>query len=247
MSKALALVLLALGGAFALGALAARPSGRAAELAGPTPRTAKAHIEPPRSTEPAGLTEASRRGDEPTARSAAPIADSAPEAPAPSPAPPPSLVDGEELRAHYDNGNPEFEGWQILDGEGRWQRHGAWLAWHENGQLHEDGSYADGEEAGLWRWYYDNGAKMAEGNFLAGERVGKWLYWHDNGHQMTECHYVDGKAHGLWTHFHENGARSAQGEFRSGSLHGSWTVWREDGTLNLEGTGTYERGDRVGD
>ena len=168
-------------------------------------------------------------------------------APQPTPERPSQVVVGPVTRGYFAGGELQFEGGQVLGERDVWLREGAWEAWHENGQLHEEGAYHLDEETGLWRWWYENGQQMAEGRFIDGEREGLWHYWHDNGNKMTECSYEAGSAHGLWRQYHENGVQSALGEFVRGELQGAWTVWHEDGTLNLDGTGTYDSGDRTGD
>jgi hypothetical protein len=151
------------------------------------------------------------------------------------------------LRAWYSNGQLEYESGRTLAPNQVWLREGPWRAWHANGQLHEQGAYHLGEETGYWEWWYENGNRMAVGQFAAGEREGFWRYWHEDGALMTECSYRAGKAHGEWTQFHPNGFKSAQGRFADGELVGEWTVWREDGTLNLDGTGVYASGKKVGE
>ncbi len=168
----------------------------------------------------------------------------------PAPEPPAAKLpfdDGSLLRAYYDDGQLEYLGHQIEAPDGRWLREGPWEAYHPNGALHELGAYENDAEVGEWRWFHENGAKMAVGRFDAGKRVGAWTYWFEDGKLQAEASYANGKAHGPWTTYHENGVKGGQGEFKEGELSGPWTVWYPDGTINLESTGTYENGVKVGD
>ena len=162
--------------------------------------------------------------------------------------PPPlagELVDDEVLEAWYANGQAEFRGHQTLGPDGFWVREGLWEAWHENGQPHELGSYANDEEVGMWQWWHDNGTRMATGEFDDGQRTGSWSYWYENGNLQMAATYANGKANGSWTSYHENGSIAAQGAFLDGELSGPWTVWTEDGEIDPDGTGTYVDGEKV--
>jgi hypothetical protein len=247
MGRAIAVLLVALGlGLAGLFAWLGRGDARGS-------RTARVETSPALARAPAGSAEL--RGVAAPSDPRVALPSTLPRAPAEStalerptvPAAPSRVDDGFTTRALYPDGSPEYEGGQTLDAQGRWVREGPWRAWHANGQLHELGAYHQGEETGYWKWWYENGVQMAEGNFVDGGRDGFWRYWHENGALMTECTYRGGKAHGLWHQYHPDGFKTAQGRFENGDLVGAWTVWNADGTLNLEGTGTYASGAKVGE
>jgi hypothetical protein len=156
-------------------------------------------------------------------------------------------VEGPVVESWYEDGGPEFAGRQVLDAAGRWQLDGPWQAWHENGQPHERGAYANGAEDGPWEWWYDNGRPMAAGTWIEGRRVGRWSFWQERGALGATGHYVDGQGDGPWTLYHENGRPWISGALAAGVPDGLWQVWNEDGTLDLELTGTWSGGERVHD
>ena len=54
-------------------------------------------------------------------------------------------------------------------------RHGPWVEYHENGQLHYKGNYINGERDGAWVWYVDNGLLLLKGNYIDGKKEGPWV------------------------------------------------------------------------
>jgi len=51
---------------------------------------------------------------------------------------------------------------------------------------------------------------------------------------------------GVWTYWHPNGAKRAQGAYADSKLAGEWRFWKPDGSADLERSGVYRAGDRVG-
>ncbi|MFT4540352.1 MAG: antitoxin component YwqK of YwqJK toxin-antitoxin module [Planctomycetota bacterium] len=145
-------------------------------------------------------------------------------------------LDGQEVEEFYDNGQRWYEAKQELQ-DGKWVRHGAWNAYWDNGQIHEDGAYANGVEQGVWKWLHSDSTPMAHGRFLEGRREGPWVFFHESGHVMMEGSYMKGEGSGLWTSYHENGSRRAEGRYDAGGAVGHWNVWNEDGSLNEEMSG----------
>lgn len=135
----------------------------------------------------------------------------------PNPPPPdPKWTQSPELAEHYGNGQLHFRVSQIRNETGKWVREGAWEAWHENGELHEQGAYLNGREQGKWTWWYDTGVRMAQGKFVDGKRTGPWTFWHGNGNLMMEGQYRDGDGEGRWIHYDESGAQKARVDFVGG-------------------------------
>lgn len=91
--------------------------------------------------------------------------------------------------------------------EGEPVRHGAWTAWHANGQ------------------------EQVEGHFENGRPVGEFTWYHPNGQQSVEGSYQNGERHGVWTWWHENGLKAATGDFNEGKPAGKWTWWNNDGKV----------------
>lgn len=154
--------------------------------------------------------------------------------------------DGARIAERYASGQLIYEGEQVLDGDGRWVRHGPWSAYYEDGSPWERGAYADGVEDGRWDWWYENGQPMSAGAFRDGVRVGPWSWWYPDGRlMMTGTHDENGVGCGRWTYWHANGIQAAEGRMVDGELGGRWLVWGEDGVLDARASGLYEAGERI--
>jgi antitoxin component YwqK of YwqJK toxin-antitoxin module len=71
-------------------------------------------------------------------------------------------------------------------------------------------------------------------------------YWSD-GTKKSSIVYVDGIKAGPARHWHASGVLEAEGSYADGFKSGIWNFWNEDGAPDLERSGLYERGRRVGD
>ena len=84
------------------------------------------------------------------------------------------------------------------------KRDGAWVGYHETGQLGYKGNYKDAERDGDWVQYDENGQLWWKGNFKTGKEEGAWVYYH-NGQLATEGNYKNGKKKGFWISYNTNG------------------------------------------
>jgi antitoxin component YwqK of YwqJK toxin-antitoxin module len=100
--------------------------------------------------------------------------------------------------------------------EGQPDRHGAWTAWHPNGQPQVEGRFKVGKPEGEFTWYYSNGQKSAEGSYRNGERHGVWNWWHDNGLKSSSGEFIDGKPAGHWTWWNPDGKVAQKADFADG-------------------------------
>jgi antitoxin component YwqK of YwqJK toxin-antitoxin module len=100
--------------------------------------------------------------------------------------------------------------------EGESDRHGAWTAWHPNGQVQVEGHFQYGEPEGEFTWYYPNGQKSVEGSYRQGERHGAWTWWHDNGLKSSLGDFIDGKPAGKWTWWNVEGKVAQKADFADG-------------------------------
>jgi len=101
--------------------------------------------------------------------------------------------------------------------EGKDQRHGAYTAWHKNGQKSEEGHYLNDLPVGKFTWWFANGQLSIEGQFDSGDRDGAWTWWHENGQKAVSGEFVKGVEIGKWTWWKEDGkvansARITQGQ-----------------------------------
>jgi antitoxin component YwqK of YwqJK toxin-antitoxin module len=100
--------------------------------------------------------------------------------------------------------------------EGQPDRHGAWTAWHPNGQPQVEGRFKVGKPEGEFTWYYSNGQKSAEGSYRSGERHGVWNWWHDNGLKSSSGEFIEGKPAGHWTWWNADGKVAQKADFADG-------------------------------
>ena len=89
--------------------------------------------------------------------------------------------------------------------QGSAKQHGAWVAWHENGQKMEQGTYDFGVRVGKFVSWHANGQKASEGVYLRGKQHGRWIWWHANGQQQTDGHYTNARRTGDWAWWNEAG------------------------------------------
>ena len=61
------------------------------------------------------------------------------------------------------------------------KRYGAWVIYHDNGQLWAKGTYKNDKRDGPWVFYYKNGQLESKGTFKDGERDGPWVFYRENG------------------------------------------------------------------
>lgn len=88
---------------------------------------------------------------------------------------------------YYPNHNKKIEG-EFKNGE----RHGKWLAWHENGQLQSEGFFKNGKNTGIRKVYYENGNKYYEGKYKNDKPVGEWIFYHSNGSISKKTNFGKG-------------------------------------------------------
>jgi len=162
------------------------------------------------------------------------------------------------------------DGKKKLDGNYRkGLMNGKWTYYHENGQIHGQGRFIDGDGGnisqltkaplngrnGVWNFYYESGEKFGKAAYKNGVNVGLLTMWYKNGQKQTEATMKDGKPDGLTTGWYENGQKSGEGTYKDGKPDGSFTDWYENGQKKQEGnlkdgesdglwTGWYENGQK---
>jgi antitoxin component YwqK of YwqJK toxin-antitoxin module len=105
-------------------------------------------------------------------------------------------------------------------------RHGAYIAWHPNGQKSLEGQFENGEPTGEFRWWYANGQPQTKGFYDQGQSIGEWVWWHPNGMKMIEGNYDLGKQVGQWSQWDTSGSLTMRDDASS------FPVVKQD--LNLE-------------
>ena len=80
------------------------------------------------------------------------------------------------------------------------KRDGAWVKYHDNGQLNNQGSYKNGEKGGDWVWYHDNGQLEVKGSYKNGKEEGDWVWYNDNGQLEEKGSWRNGEPEGEWVY-----------------------------------------------
>lgn len=156
----------------------------------------------------------------------------------------PNIAEGTSRPARMDGraGVVRMEGTEVfLDGE--WRKHGAFTFRNENGDVTDEGRYANGLETGPWRQVYADGS-VGRGSFFEGERVGPWDTFHPNGKAQDSGEYVAGMREGPWTSRRADGTLLREAVYEDGVLNGLVTWYLEDGrTVDATRSGVYEDGE----
>ena len=170
-----------------------------------------------------------------------------------------------EWKTWFESG--QLESLQTFDGG---VRDGPVQCWYEDGRPRLDGSYLQGQQDGAWTSWYPNGAIERQREFLAGQPHGRWFWYYESGQLRRSANYVLGRLQGetllqapdgmrlrkgvieadgteRWTQWSPRGVKLREVVLREGSLDGPCSFWTEDGELDLERTGIYCHGKRLGD
>ena len=172
--------------------------------------------------------------------------------------------EGEVEETTYPNGELR-ERSEILRGpDGTAIRHGAYTAWHENGEVSIEGTYENGIRSGRWIHRHPNGKRSAFGRYAKDLRTAKWKLFHENGEKRGEGSYSGGRMSGPWTFWTKegepdpvatgvygyerigpaSGPARCEGPTKNGRLHGRWTFWWAEDQVQFEGE--YVDGEREG-
>jgi antitoxin component YwqK of YwqJK toxin-antitoxin module len=86
----------------------------------------------------------------------------------------------------------------VFEARGQDEKHGPFLAWHENGQTARQGEFRYDLPVGKFQYWYANGQKQMDGSYVDGRPDGPWIWWHENGLKSIAGAYTDGAPSGLW-------------------------------------------------
>jgi antitoxin component YwqK of YwqJK toxin-antitoxin module/tetratricopeptide (TPR) repeat protein len=98
------------------------------------------------------------------------------------------------------------------------KRNGPYKAYHENGNLSQQGINRNGKQDSLWTYYFENGKVSKTIEFRNGEINGFIKAYYDNGNMEYEALYKDDEKHGTSKFYGPNGEFAAQMEYESGVL-----------------------------
>ena len=69
----------------------------------------------------------------------------------------------------------------------------------------EQGSFKNGKRDGAWVTYHENGQLQSKGNYKNGKWDGAWVYYHDHGQFWSKGNYKNGKKEGTWVDYQRDG------------------------------------------
>lgn len=93
------------------------------------------------------------------------------------------------------------------------------------------------------------GAALSFGAFRSGggaDEIRSQTTYFANGQIDTECALRENQRDGICRRFYSDGSKMAEGSYSAGRMEGEWTYWRRDGELDVERSGTYAGGVKVG-
>jgi antitoxin component YwqK of YwqJK toxin-antitoxin module len=85
---------------------------------------------------------------------------------------------------------------------------GVWRAWHPNGQLASETTFAGATVEMLMSFWYDTGVLSAAGPATNGSRQGAWRFYRPEGSLREEGTYHDSVREGEWTEYDDVGAKA---------------------------------------
>ena len=107
------------------------------------------------------------------------------------------------------------------------------------------GSFKNGKRYGAWVIYHDNGQLWAKGTYKNDKRDGPWVFYYKNGQLESKGTFKDGKRDGAWVIYYDNGQLLIKGTYKDGKKNGPWVGYKKDGTVEGYFTGTYKNGVKV--
>jgi len=86
------------------------------------------------------------------------------------------------------------------------------------------------------------GAAAERSALAEGSRLSRY----GNGQPKERTHFVDDLRHGPTMRWYRDGSLKAEGRYEHGKMVGEWSIYTPGGELDLEISGVYENGGRVG-
>jgi antitoxin component YwqK of YwqJK toxin-antitoxin module len=136
---------------------------------------------------------------------------------------------GKSLR-FYENGHP-----RIVENYKGGKKHGEYIIYCEDGNLHEMGQYDNDKKIGEWKsWWYRERLNKYKLNSNAEVK--------DGLHEIS--HYNDGLLDGEFITYHLDGLRNKECFYHKGELYGKYIEWanKYDGTIYKRIECDYNKG-----
>ena len=109
------------------------------------------------------------------------------------------------------------------------------------------GSYKSGKRDGAWVGYHNTGQLGYKGNYKDAERDGDWVQYDENGQLWWKGNFKTGKEEGAWVGYYVNGQLSWKGNYKNSQHEGFWVSYEENGTVQKSLTGTFKDGVKISD
>jgi antitoxin component YwqK of YwqJK toxin-antitoxin module len=123
------------------------------------------------------------------------------------------IISNGEFKVWCDNGQLHCQGF-YKDGE----LEGELKGWFESGKLHRQQFYQNGKLEGESKVWYANGQLFSQSFFKGGNLDGEHKKWLENGQLFQQCFYKDGKLDGEFKEWHEDGKLYRQCFFKNGEF-----------------------------
>jgi len=114
------------------------------------------------------------------------------------------------------------------------KRNGAFVYYHENGQLKLTGKYVDDLLDSTVNSYFDNGKMKYIHEYAFGVRVGKTITYYKNGNLEQEVSLKNEKPHGLMLTYYEAGNIRLQSNYNEGVRDGQYIRYHLTGLIAEE-------------
>lgn len=110
-------------------------------------------------------------------------------------------------------------------------RHGTFVMWLPNGNLHCIAYYVDGVQQGEEHTWY-NGFRYAKTTFVDGLEHGEHIRWFRNNEVQSVTPYFQGEPHGEHKEWNETGQLIGLTTFHQGIQHGPHIEWYPNGQVS---------------
>lgn len=121
------------------------------------------------------------------------------------------------------------------------KKHGAYLAYNEDGSLYEKSNFNQGKLDGLRTLYHPNGKPKIEEPYTMGELNGTYKSYHENGALQFQANYSNNVMGGLVTSYFDSGKVKEEVTFVDNEENGPFVEYFENGQKMWEGN--YHNGD----
>ena len=147
---------------------------------------------------------------------------------------------------YRDNGSVSFKGqYQTVQVEGEWTqwKTGEWTGLDPQGRIRLSEHYHRDTLHGAQEAFHANGQLLEQGSYAMGLKTGLWSTFDREGLPLNRSEWADGLQNGTTQVFQKGGKLLSEGRHEQGLPTGEWTTYNPDGKVRL--TTVYEGGRAV--